>query len=151
MSARSRPGPGQPAAASGLSSWEQRRGSSSSGSSSVQCTLTLLPSGACRAGVGEKRAGFQPPGVCAGGARGGSLLGRPVPAPCLLLGIRVQPLTLSGTPSSSSAGEGFSVSLPCFFYLLFVKVNRSKIVLWARERSAGFVGRQKTYPSILLP
>lgn len=40
--ARSRPAPGQRVAASGLSSWEPRRASSSSGSSSVQCRLTLL-------------------------------------------------------------------------------------------------------------
>lgn len=39
---RSPPAAGQPAAASGLSSWEQRRGSFSSGFSSVQCGVTLL-------------------------------------------------------------------------------------------------------------
>lgn len=115
--ARSRPAPGQPAAASGLSSWEQRWGSSSSGSSSVQCRLTLLRIGS-RAeeglGWGEKRAGSQRPGVSTKGARGESVLSRPMPPslpPSLRTG-QLQSLTLSGI----SAGEGVLCPCPVFLF-----------------------------------
>lgn len=121
MPARSRPPPGQPAAASGLSSWEQQRYSSSSDPSSVQCTLNP-PShrGLVRPGTwlgatgwGEKRAGFQRAGVCAEGARGDSVLSRPIPPsvpPSFTPGAITDPLW----DTQLLRRRRVFVSLPCF-------------------------------------
>lgn len=102
-----------------------------------------------RAGVGAEAGGFQRPEFVPGvpgvspcpAGRGTSVL----PA-----SHRAGALTDLGYPAPPQE-KGFCV-FALFFCLLFVQVNRCKIVLWARERGAGFVRRgQKTYPYTLLP
>lgn len=146
----SRPAPGQPAAASGLSSWEQRRGSSSSGSSSVTVqTNPLFGSGGSPghprpfqpwgggSQPGRGRAGWGVRSGRASSARGESALG---PADTSL------PRNPSGQagPVTDPAWDSWllrrrrGLSLRVFTFRLVFRFSLNKVVLlWAREEARG--------------